>query len=59
MLKVIRRLNVPATESQIAVALGLAAFMMSLMLWAIIWQSNIIVYQRELIRSLWTTHFGS
>ena len=39
-------------------ALALAALLMSLMLWAIIWQSNIIVYQRGLIRSLWAGQIG-
>jgi hypothetical protein len=53
-----RRLNVPATESQTGMALALAAVVMSVMLWAILWQSNIIVYQRGLIRSLSTARFG-
>jgi len=39
-------------------ALALAAVVMSLMLWGIMWQSNIIVYQRGLIRSLSITGFG-
>jgi hypothetical protein len=33
-------------------ALALAAVVMALMLCAIIWQANVIAYQRELIRLL-------
>jgi hypothetical protein len=58
VFKVVRRLNVPASEPQIGMALVLAAVVMSLMLWAIMWQSNIIVYQRGVIRSLLTARFG-
>jgi hypothetical protein len=39
-------------------ALVLAVVALSLMLWAIIWQANIIVYQRDLIRVMWDTQFG-
>jgi hypothetical protein len=39
-------------------ALTLAAVVMALMLWAIIWQANIIAYQRELIRVLSIAQFG-
>jgi hypothetical protein len=39
-------------------ALALAAITMALMLWAILWQSNIILYQRDVIRWLWTSHIG-
>jgi hypothetical protein len=58
MIQLIRRLNVPATESQLGLALGVAAVAMSLMLWAIIWQSNVIGYQREIIQSMWSAKFG-
>jgi hypothetical protein len=30
---------------------------MSLMLWVILWQSDVIVYQRDLIRWLWSWRF--
>lgn len=53
-----RRLAIPAKESQMAIALCLSAVAMSLMLWAIIWQSDLIVYQRDLIRWLWNGKFG-
>jgi hypothetical protein len=39
-------------------ALALAVVALSLMLWAIIWQAHIIVYQRDLIRVMWDTQFG-
>ena len=54
----LRRLTVPATESQMAVALGLCALVMSLMLWMIIWQSDVIAYQRDVIRWMWSWKYG-
>jgi hypothetical protein len=39
-------------------ALALALLALSLMLWAIVWQANIIVYQRDLIRVMWDAQFG-
>jgi len=54
----VRRIAVPASESQMAIALGLSAVAMSLMLWAIIWQSDIIVYQRDIIRWMWYGKYG-
>jgi hypothetical protein len=54
----LRRLTVPATESQMAIALGLSAVAMSLMLWVIIWQSDVISYQRDIIRWMWSWKFG-
>ena len=54
----LRRLAVPANESQMAVALAISVLAMSLMLWAILWQSDVIAYQRELIRWLWSWKFG-
>ena len=47
-----RRLHVPASESQMGVLLALSAMMMSLMFWAILWQSTIIADQRDVIRWL-------
>jgi hypothetical protein len=58
MIEAIRRLNEPASESHLGMALAVAAVVMGLMLWAIIWQANIIVYQRDVIRFMWTTRFG-
>ena len=58
MLRVLRRLSVPAAESHLAMALALAAATMALMLWAILWQSNIILYQRDIIRWMWNARLG-
>ncbi|MFI5098533.1 MAG: hypothetical protein ACHQT6_11230 [Candidatus Acidiferrales bacterium] len=58
MIQAIHRLNEPASDSHLGMALAVAAVTMGLMLWAIIWQANIIAYQRDLIRVLWTTRFG-
>ena len=58
MIRAIRQLSVPASESHLGMALSLAAVTMGLMLWAILWQSNVIVYQRDVIRRLWTTRIG-
>jgi hypothetical protein len=41
-----------------AIALGLSAVAMSLMLWVIIWQSDVISYQRDIIRWMWSWKFG-
>ncbi len=58
-MQLLRRLTAPATESQMAVALGISALAMALMLWAILWQSDIIAYQRDVIRWLWSFKSGS
>jgi len=57
-MRLLRRLNIPASESQMAVALGLCAVMMSLMLWVILWQSDVIAYQQDVIRWMWKARFG-
>jgi len=53
MFRVFRRLSEPATESHMGIALAVAAVTLALMLWAIIWQADVIIYQRNLIRDLW------
>ncbi len=58
MIQALRRLNEPASDSHLGMALAVAAVALSLMLWAIIWQANIIAYQRDLIRFMSTTRFG-
>jgi hypothetical protein len=58
VIRMIRRLNVETSDSQLQLALGLAALVMGLMLWAILWQANIITYQRDIIKWMWTTKFG-
>ena len=57
-MRLLRRLSIPASESQMAVALCLCAVMMSLMLWAILWQSDVITYQQDVIRWMWNARFG-
>jgi hypothetical protein len=58
MIRAFRHLAVPATESQLGIALAVSAVAMALMLWLVIWQTNVIVYQRDLIRWLWNAHIG-
>jgi hypothetical protein len=57
-LRLPRRLAVPASESQLTVALALCMVVMALLLCGVIWQSGIIDYQRELIRLLWNARAG-
>jgi hypothetical protein len=52
------RLSEPASESQLGLALAVAAVMMALMLFAILWQSTIIGTQRDVIRWMWSAKFG-
>ena len=59
MRALMKRLTIPATESQLSVALALSVLVMSLLLWGLLWQSNIISQQREAIRYLWSLHGGS
>jgi hypothetical protein len=58
MIQTFRRLKQPATESHLGVALAVAALTMALLLWAVIWQSDVIALQRELIRALWKAQSG-
>jgi hypothetical protein len=58
MRALIAKLKIPASESQLSLALGLSVLVMSGLLWAILWQSNIIAQQREAIRYLWSLHGG-
>jgi hypothetical protein len=57
-MKLWRRLVVPASESQMALALGVSMVALALMLCALLWQSNIIAYQRDLIHWLWNSRFS-
>ena len=59
MRRVIRRLSTPAGESHLEMALAVAAVALALMLWAIVWQSNVILYQRDIIRWMWDARIGS
>jgi hypothetical protein len=58
MMQTLRRLMEPVSEFHLRLALALAVVALSLMLWAIIWQAHIIVYQRDLIRVLWNAQLG-
>jgi len=58
MLRAFRRLSVPASESHLGMALAVSAVTMGLMFWAVLWQSNIIIYQRDIIRWMWNAHLG-
>jgi hypothetical protein len=58
MRALIAKMKIPASESQLSLALGLSVLVMSALLWAILWQSNIISQQREAIRYLWSLHGG-
>ena len=54
----LRRLAIPASESQLTIALVLCMLVMAVLLCGIVWQSGIISYQRELIRLLWEGRYG-
>jgi hypothetical protein len=58
VMRILRRLSSPVSESQLGWALGLALVFMAVMLLVLLWQSNIIVYQRDLIRELWNGRFA-
>jgi hypothetical protein len=57
-MKLMRRLQVPASESHVTIALVLSVIIMSMLLWGVMWQSGIIGYQQELIQQLWQGRFG-
>ncbi len=56
-MKLLRRLTVPASESQLAVVLSVSMVVMALLLYAVLWQSSVISYQRDLIYWLWNAKF--
>ncbi len=58
MIQLFRRMKQPATQSHLGLALAVAALTMALLLWAVMWQSNVIAFQRELIRALWKAQSG-
>ena len=51
-VRLLRRLSVPASESQLALTLALSLLFMAVMLLGLIWQANVIALQREIIHSL-------
>ena len=58
MKKLIFRLGDPVSESQLGLAVTVAAVMMGLMLCAIMWQSTIIGSQRDIIQRMWSVRLG-
>jgi len=58
MRALVQKLKIPASESQLSIALGLSVLVMSGLLWGLLWQANIIAQQREAIRYLWSLHGG-
>jgi hypothetical protein len=59
MFRAFRRLFEPASDTHLGMALTLAALALALMLWAVVWQADIIEYQRQLIRTLLGSHLGA
>ena len=57
-MRLILRLGEPVSESQLGLALTVAAVVMGLMLCAIMWQSSIIGSRRDIIQWLWSAKFG-
>jgi len=57
-VKFLRRLQVPASESQLAITLAVSLVMIAAMLVGLLWQANVIAFQQELIRSLWSWKNG-
>ena len=53
MTWIARRLTIPASESQLSIALALALVVMSVLLWGVVWQADIISHQRQVIKTLW------
>jgi hypothetical protein len=54
----LRNLVLPASEKDLAMALGFSIVIMALLLCGLLWQSNIIIFQRDLIRSLWSWRYN-
>jgi hypothetical protein len=54
-VKLLRWCSAPASESYLATALGFSVAMMAVLLWAIVWQADVISYQQDVIRWLWTS----
>lgn len=56
-MQLLRHLVVPVSESKLSLVLASSLVVMALLLWAVLWQSDVIVYQRDLIRLLWNGHY--
>jgi hypothetical protein len=59
MIGALRSLNESVSGFQYGTALAVSGVAMALMHCAVIWQANLIAYQRDLIRFLSITGFGS
>jgi Mg/Co/Ni transporter MgtE len=57
MERIRRMFNVPATETQTGVALGLCIFAVSVMSIVLVWQAQIIANQKAVIR-MFESRFG-
>lgn len=57
-MRYLRRLALPASESQLALALAASMIVIALLLWGLIWQSSVITYQRDLIRVIWSWKYS-
>jgi hypothetical protein len=58
IMKLFRDLGEQASESQLGLALIVAAVTMGLMLCAIVWQSSVIGLQRDVIQWMWSVKYG-
>jgi hypothetical protein len=54
----LRRFVSPVSESQLALTLAVSLVMMAAMLICLLWQGNVIKFQQDLIRDLWTRSYG-
>ena len=57
-MRFLRRLAMPANESQLALALAVSMVVMAALLCGLLWQSSVITYQRDLIRWMWNWKFA-
>jgi hypothetical protein len=58
MAWLVRKLRIPATESNLGLVLSLCVVTMGLMSVALVWQAQIIAGQREVIQWLEKAKFG-
>jgi hypothetical protein len=52
-VSLLRRLKVPASESQLGLTLAVSLVFMAALLLCLVWQANVIAFQQEMIRYLW------
>jgi len=51
-------LKAPVSESQLGLTLALSLVVLAAMLMALLWQSSVIAFQQDLIRSLWSWKYS-